>query len=375
MRARSYDIPVFFVGAIVFCMMPFQLHSQAAAPEANDASRSAASAQTALEPPASRNVQSEATGGTTAATASPETGSISGTVTDVNGDLVSGASVTLQAVDGSESRSVVANDNGVFEIHGLKPGKPYKIAIKANGFADWSSPAIVLQPGQFQFLSDIKLTLTAAATSVTVSGATEHEIAVQQVQIEEKQRVLGFIPNFYVVYDSKHAVPLTPGLKFQMAFRTSIDPVAFAGSFFLGAVNQAANTPNYPQGWAGYGERVGAVYADGLTDIMFGGAILPSLLHQDPRYFYQGTGTIRSRTFHALEAPFVCKGDNGKWQPNYSSVGGDLASGAISNLYYPKSNRGAGLVFENLGVNTGERMVSTLIQEFVLRRLTPSAKK
>jgi hypothetical protein len=78
---------------------------------------------------------------------------------------------------------------------------------------------------------------------------------------------------------------------------------------------------------------------------------------------------------HALSNPFICKGDNGRWQPNYSSVGGDLASAALSNAYYPPSNRGAALVFENLGINTGERAISSIIQEFVLRRLTPSASR
>ncbi len=107
---------------------------------------------------------------------------------------------------------------------------------------------------------------------------------------------------------------------------------------------------------------------------MIGGAILPSLLHQDPRYYYQGTGTNKSRLLHALSAPLVCKGDNGHFQPNYSSMGGDLGSSAISNLYYPKSNRGVGLVFQNFALSTGERMLSAVVQEFVLRKLTPKAK-
>jgi hypothetical protein len=107
---------------------------------------------------------------------------------------------------------------------------------------------------------------------------------------------------------------------------------------------------------------------------MIGGAILPSLLHQDPRYFYQGTGTKKARALHAISSPFIAKGDNGRWEPNYSSIGGDLATGAISNAYYPESNRGPGLVFDNALITTGGRMVNGLIQEFVLRRLTPSAR-
>jgi hypothetical protein len=138
----------------------------------------------------------------------------------------------------------------------------------------------------------------------------------------------------------------------------------------LAAIHQAADIPDYRQGWKGYGERFGSAAADGISDIMIGGAILPSLLHQDPRYFFQGTGSNKSRVFHALSSPFVCRGDNGRLQPNYSSVGGDLGSAAISNIYYPASNRGAGLVLSNFAISTGERMLSSVIQEFVLPRFT-----
>ena len=99
--------------------------------------------------------------------------------------------------------------------------------------------------------------------------------------------------------------------------------------------------------------------------------MLPSLLHQDPRYFYQGTGTTTSRLKHALFSPFVCRGDNGKPQVNFASLGGDLASSALSNTYYPNSNRGHGLVFGNSAIESAERMISGVTQEFVLRKLTP----
>lgn len=105
---------------------------------------------------------------------------------------------------------------------------------------------------------------------------------------------------------------------------------------------------------------------------MIGSAILPSLLKQDPRYFYKGTGTISSRVFYAIANSVICKGDNGHWQTNYSGIGGGLASGAISNLYYPASSRsGVALSFENAGIGTVETAVQNLVQEFVIRRLTP----
>jgi hypothetical protein len=110
-------------------------------------------------------------------------------------------------------------------------------------------------------------------------------------------------------------------MKFKLALKVSTDPVTAAGTLLVAAARQAGNSLNYGQGWGAYGQRFGATAADGLSDIMIGGAILPSLLHQDPRYFYQGTGTTSSRIRHAVFSPFVAKGDNGKWQPNYSSLG------------------------------------------------------
>jgi hypothetical protein len=143
----------------------------------------------------------------------------------------------------------------------------------------------------------------------------------------------------------------------------------------MAGIKQAANTPDYVQGAKGYGQRIGAISADSFSDILIGGAVLPSLLHQDPRYFYQGTGTTKSRIRHALSSPFICRGDNGQLQPNYSSLGGDLASSALSNAYYPQSNRGAGLVFGNFAIGTVERMASSFAQEFILPRLTPNVNR
>jgi hypothetical protein len=298
---------------------------------------------------------------------------LNGTVTDVNGDLVPGATVVVEGASPSDRQSQEANDNAFFNFPGLKAGVAYRLIVSAKGFEDWVSPPITLAAGQFYGVSDVKLKLEGNVSSVTVYSSTE-QIAAQQVRLEEQQRIMGFIPNFYVVYDSKNAVPLTTKMKFQMAYRVSIDPVSFVGAAALAGMNQGGDDPNYPLGAKGFGERFGASYADGVTDIMFGGAILPSLLHQDPRYFYQGTGTVKSRLRHALANPFICRGDSGKSQPNYSSIGGDLISSSISNIYYPPSNRGASLVFGNLLLSTGEREISSVIQEFVIRRLTQSAK-
>ena len=302
----------------------------------------------------------------------PQPGIISGTVVDVNDGIVPGATVALDGPIPAGHQVATANDNGVFELHDVKAGIPFHVTISADGFLNWTSPTIILNPGQAVILTGSKLTIAGSAASVTVFSSL-NEIAAEQVRIEEKQRVFGIIPNFYVVYE-QNAAPLTTKLKFSLALKADTDPVTFLGVGFLAGIDQAANTPDYRQGAKGFGQRMGALYTNGFTDIMIGGAILPSLLHQDPRYFYQGTGTTMSRSLHALSSPFICRGDNGHWQPNYSSIGGDLASGAISNAYYPSTNRGPGLVFVNTAITTAGRMANGLIQEFLLRKLTPSGK-
>jgi hypothetical protein len=305
----------------------------------------------------------------------PQVGTISGTVLDFDGAVVPGATATLESVAPSDKQITTANDSAAFEFRDVKLGIPYQVRVTANGFDEWDSNSIVLTADRPVFLmSDVKLRLAGTETSVIVYPTTS-KIAAEQVSLEEKQRVLGLIPNFYVVYDSQNAVPLTAKLKFQLAMRVSVDPVTLMAVPLMAGIRQAAGTPNYGQGAKGYGQRVGAEAAAGFSDIMIGGAILPSLLHQDPRYFYQGTGTTRSRLGHALASPFVCRGDNGRLQPNYSSIGGDLASAALTNTYYPQSNRGAGLVLGQFAVGTAERELSAVLQEFVLPRMTRGFKK
>ena len=296
-----------------------------------------------------------------------------GTAADANEDAIEGATVTLQGVAASsDSQTTTSNASGYFEFHNVKPGALYRVTIHAQAFSDWTSSEFTLEPNQYKILTGSKLRIAQTQTTVDVHYSPV-EVATEQVEIAEKQRVLGIIPNFYVVYDA-HPEPLTTKLKFKLALRVSRDPVTLAGIAFMAGVKQAGNTPDYEQGVSGYAKRFGATAADGLTDIIIGGAILPSLLHQDPRYFYQGTGTTKSRMLHAVSAPFVCKGDNGHSQPNYSSLGGDLASSAIANAYFPSSNRGAGLVLGSFAIGTAERVAASVAQEFIFRKLTPKAK-
>lgn len=295
-----------------------------------------------------------------------QTGIILGTVTDMNDAPVSGAIVALRGSDDGEVRSVTTNESGFFEIRDVEAGRTYGVSIRAPGFDEWDSPAVTLDPGQSKILDVDKLRIEEVQTVITVTPESVEEIATEQVKTAEKQRGFGIIPNFYAVYES-NPVPLTTKLKFSLSLKVARDPFTLAGVAMLAGVGQAANNPNYVQGAKGYGERFGADYANSLTDILFDGAILPSLLHQDPRYFYQGAGSTKSRAIHALASLVIARGDNGRLQPNYSSLGGDLASAAISNLYYPRSQRGVALLFQGFAINTAIHASVRLLDEFVFR--------
>jgi hypothetical protein len=233
-------------------------------------------------------------------------GKLVGTVTDVNGDPVPNATVVLETPESNDRRALVNPESGFFEFTDVKPATPYEINVSVKDFADWRSPTVTVDPGQFKIVTGIQLRIETGRTTVNVHyDATE--AATEQFKSEERQRVFGIIPNFYVSYENDPA-PLTAKMKFKLAFKVSTDPVTAAGVALVSASRQAANTPKYGQGWGAYGERFGSTAADGFSDIMIGGAILPSLLHQDPRYFYQGTGTTGSRIRPAMFSPFVAKG-------------------------------------------------------------------
>jgi hypothetical protein len=305
------------------------------------------------------------------APAQAATGSIHGVVVDRDGDVCEGATVELvesgSAVN--SQRSVASDSEGEFEFAGV-PSGAFKLTISSKGFASQVLSG-VLHPGENYEPKRIVLLAVAPTSEVRVT-ASEEEIASEQLHEEEQQRVLGVVPNFYVTY-VPNAPPLTSRQKYSLAWKSTVDPITILISGMSAGIEQANNSfGGYGQGAQGYAKRFGANFSDNFIGTMIGAAILPSLLKQDPRYFYKGTGTIRSRVFYAIANSVICKGDNGHWQTNYSAISGGLAAGAISNLYYPASNRsGVALSFENAGIGTAEGAVQNLVQEFIVRRFTP----
>lgn len=297
-------------------------------------------------------------------------GSVSGTIIDQNGTAVDGARIRLAREDQSPNQELLTGEEGRFWFADVAPGA-FQLSITAPGFAPQTYSG-VLGSGENYAVPQITLAVATNVTEVRVEFSPM-ELAQEQMKDEEKQRALGFIPNFYVSYVS-NAAPLSTRQKFELAWKSTADPVTFGVVAATAGIQQATNQfRGYGQGAQGYGKRYGASYADVVTGTFIGGAILPSLLKQDPRYFYKGTGGVRARVLYAIANSVICKGDNGHWQTNYSGIVGSLAAGGISNLYYPSTDRnGVGLTFENTLIGIGETAAINLLQEFVMRKVTPN---
>jgi hypothetical protein len=205
---------------------------------------------------------------------------------------------------------------------------------------------------------------SGSAQSQPSDQKTEHDKAEQQIKAQEKQRVAGIVPSFNVSYISD-AAPLSGGQKIKLTFRSQIDPYAFGLAAIVAGIGELkGNDSGLGWGAQGYFKRVGASYLDAFDGAMIGNGFLPALLHQDPRYFRLGHGSFSHRILYAMASTVICRHDRtGKWEPNYSNIGGNFASGAISNLYYPK-NTGIGHTISDGLTVTAEGTFGGILQEF-----------
>jgi len=301
------------------------------------------------------------------------TGTIAGTIVDPSGAPIRDTSVKLGHLDQTRAAQTTTDEFGQFVFLDLTPSE-YWLTISAEGFQTQNLSARV-HAGEHYVAPPITMSLAAQATRITVTPITQEQIAQQQIKVQEAQRVLGFVPNFYVSY-VPNAVPLTVKQKMNLAWKTTVDPVTIGTVALSAGIEQKRNWYRaYGGGVEGYGKRFGAAYANVAASTLLGRAIMPALLKQDPRYFYCGTGSWRSRLWYALSRSVITKGDNGNWQPNYSNFLGNLAASGIASAYRPDKNRNVGFVFQAAGIKVAETAVANVFQEFISPKLTPSLSK
>ncbi len=186
-------------------------------------------------------------------------------------------------------------------------------------------------------------------------------------QDAEGGRVLGLIPDNKIVPSTNLATeePLTAGGKFMLAFKDTIDPFTFVLAGFYSGIAQWQNDyRSFGEGGSGYGKRFGAAYADQAIGNYLTEAIIPSLLHEDPRYFRMGSGRKRRRLGYALSRTLITRKDNGRSSFNYSEVVGNGIAAGIADFYYPAAQRNVGETGEKLGIQIISDSAFNVLLEF-----------
>jgi hypothetical protein len=266
---------------------------------------------------------------------------------------------------------VTSGGTGEFTFANLPAGS-YLVLINAKGFAAFHSGEFDVAAQQTYEVPNLSLSVSS---DDTITVRPTEEIAAEQIKAEEKQRLFGIVPNFYVSY-AKNPAPLTSRQKLSLATHDTLDWTSWIGISATAGIEQAQNTyAGYGQGAAGYGKRWAAQFGDGRSSDYLSHYVFASLFHEDPRYFYQGTGTFKSRLYHAVSNAWIARGDNGKNVTNYAYILGAMGSGALSNTYYPHADRGVSLVFDNALLSAAGLVGGNIFQEFFGKRLTKNASK
>jgi hypothetical protein len=294
---------------------------------------------------------------------------VSGTIADTDGAAIPAAHVALKDTASAAIREVESDGQGAFAFSPVVPGQ-YVVTVHAAGFSPWKiHDVIIVHEGEDLVIPEVQLGVEAINTSV--NAISVEDLAERQITVEEHQRILGILPNFYVSY-LPNAQPLTRRQKFKLAVHVSVDPITFFKVGVASGIEQWQDDfSGYGQEFSGYAKRFGAGYGDSLSSTFLGAALFPSLFHQDPRYYYRGHGPVVVRALYAISTTVVCKGDSGHWQPNFSNVLGNLGAAGISSLYYPASDQhSVQVTVDNTLLGVAEGAFGTLFQEFLLHHFT-----
>ena len=295
-------------------------------------------------------------------------GSITGTVVDIRGDAIGNAVVRLSLPGCAADQETLTAETGSFSFFNVSSG-PHQLSFAANGFSPKTIHGELPAAGSLN-LPQTVLALATHNTNITV-GENQAEVAQAEIKEAEQQRLFGLVPNYFVTYNPD-PTPLNIRQKFELTRKTFLDPAAFVITGIIAGAGQSQNRyPGFAQGAQGYAKRYGASYANYVTGAVLERVVLTTVFKQDPRYFYKGTGSTRSRVFYAISRSVICQNDNKKAEFCYSSVIGHFAAGALTNYYYPAADRNSpGVTVENAAIGIGARAIANLVQEFVARKLT-----
>ncbi|MGA7921635.1 MAG: hypothetical protein WCA38_18390 [Candidatus Acidiferrales bacterium] len=199
-----------------------------------------------------------------------------------------------------------------------------------------------------------------------LTAKEKQNIEHEQKTGTSKDRIFWTLPNFLTVEDAENIPPLTSGEKFKVVGRSLIDPSEFVLIGFVAGLGQASNSDrSYGQGAQGYGKRYATSYADNAIENLMASAVLPSVLHQDPRYYQLGHGRFLRRTGHAVSRIFVTRSDSGQKQFNYSEIfGAGIAASISTYSYHPSEDKNFGTVANVWASQMGWDVATYMVKEF-----------
>ena len=305
---------------------------------------------------------------TSVLSAARQDGTIVGTVVDTSAAPVAHATVRLSLNAREPDRETQSSDGGDFTFWNVPPGA-FQLSVTAPGFS------VRTISGELRASEELKLPPTTLAVAAFDTGVivtpTQEQVAEAQIKEEEKQRIIGIFPNYFVNYDAD-AAPLNVSQKFELTWKGFVDPTAFISTAVGAAIDQARHlNKGFGPGASGYLKRYGASYADFATERVIGKVLMPTLFRQDPRYFYKGTGGVAGRFWYAASRSVICRGDNKEPQVCYSSLISHIGADVLTNYYYPPIDRDSTRqIFETTAIGIGGRAVGNLFQEFVARKLS-----
>jgi len=235
--------------------------------------------------------------------------------------------------------------------------------------------------------SDSNAPQTTKPAGEDPAAPTPQVKAPQDQKTDDKNKAAGTsndrlfyaLPNFLTLRSKQQVPPLTVKQKYGVVARSAFDPVQLPWYGTLAAISQAENSEKgYGQGWGGYGKRFGAYAADGTIENFLVGAVLPSALHQDPRFFQSGEGGFGKRAWYSMSRILITRSDAGKSQFNASEIFGAAAGSAISNYsYHPKEDRTLSNTASVFASQIGYDAVTFVVKEFwpdIQRKMTKKRK-
>jgi hypothetical protein len=296
--------------------------------------------------------------------------SIHGTIVDHTGQVCEGAHVALLLASEPTPRTAISDNEGRY-VFGELPSGVFTLTASAEGF---TPKAVHAALATSESLEEPPLELLVTSESAVEVNATRSEVTQEQLHLEERQRVMGLMPNFFVAYDT-NAQALTARQKFHLAWKNEQDPFTAMGIVMSAAIEQGSNTyPSWGQGSAGYARRFSADYGGDVVGTMIGSALLPSLFHQDPRFFFKASGTRRERIWYAIQSEWICRGDNGQRQFNYSSLLGSLAATGLTRFFFPAADRnGINITLRNVALGKATGAAQNIFQELFGKKFTHSS--